>query len=68
MKKILRRQCVSHETAFNKTTDIGQAASREWAGNRIRELEEDKKQQGEHFDNMEVWNEIMERIYMDLNE
>ncbi len=67
MKKILRRQCVSHETVFNKTTEIGEAASWESEGNRIKELEGDKKLQGEHFDHMEVWDEIMERIYTDLD-
>ncbi|MHA2303508.1 MAG: UPF0236 family transposase-like protein [Candidatus Thorarchaeota archaeon] len=67
MKKILRRQCVSHETVFNKATEIGQAASAESEGIRIKALEGDKKQQGEYFDNMEVWDEIMKRIYMDLD-
>jgi len=27
----------------------------------------DKKLQGEHFDHMEVWDEIMERVYMGLD-
>lgn len=67
MKKILRRRCVSHEAVFDKTTEIGKAASAESEGVSIKELESDKKQQGEHFDNMEVWDEIMERIYMDLD-
>jgi len=67
MKKILRRQCVSHETVFSKTTEIGQAASAEFEGNRIKALEGDKKLQGEHFDDMEVWEDIMKRIYMDLD-
>ena len=66
MKKILRRQCVSHETVFNKTTEIGQAAA-DSEGVKIKELDGDKKQQGEHFDNMEVWEDIVERIYMDLD-
>jgi len=47
IKKILRRQCVSHETVFNKATEIGQAASGESEGNRIKALEGDKKQQGD---------------------
>jgi hypothetical protein len=58
---------VSHETVFNKTTQIGEAASKETEGNRIKALECDKKVQGEHFDRMEVWDDIMERIYMDLD-
>ena len=67
MKKVLRRRCVSHETVFDKATQIGQVASAEFEGNRIKELEGDKKQQGEHFDNMETWDDIMKRIYMDLD-
>jgi len=41
MKKVLRRNCVSHETVFNKTTEIGKAASEEFEGVRIKELEEE---------------------------
>ena len=67
MKKILRRRCVSHETVFAKTTEIGKAASDEFEGNRVKELEGDKKLQGEYFDNLEVWKELMRRIYMDLD-
>ena len=43
MKKVLRRRCVSHETVFDKTTEIGKAASDEFEGNRVKELEGDKK-------------------------
>ena len=67
MKKILRRQCVSHETVFDKTSQIGQVAADEFEGNRIKALEGDKKLQGEYFDNMEVWDDIMKRIYADLD-
>lgn len=67
MKKILRRRCVSHETVFNKTTEIGKAASDEFEGNRVKELEGDKRLQGEYFDNLKVWKELMRRIYMDLD-
>jgi hypothetical protein len=67
MKKILRRRCVSHETVLNKTTQIGKAASDEFEGNTVKELEGDKKLQGEYFDDMEVWEKIVEQIYMDLD-
>jgi len=67
MKKVLRRRCVSHETIFNKTNEIGQAASQAVKGSEIKELEGDKKLQGEHFDNMEVWAEPAERIYTDMD-
>ena len=64
MKKILRRYCVSHETVFNKTTQIGKAASMESVGAQIKELEADKKKQGEYFDNMEVCEDPAEIIYV----
>jgi hypothetical protein len=67
MKKVLRRRCVSHETIFNKTNEIGEAASRELEGAKVKELEGDKRSQGEHFDNMEVWAEPAERVYMDMD-
>jgi hypothetical protein len=37
----------------------------EVVGARIKELEDDKKAQGEYFDDMEVEAEPPERIYMD---
>ena len=46
---------------------MGEAASGEHEGVRIKELEDDKRLQGEYFDNMEVWDDIMKRIYMDLD-
>ena len=54
---------MSHETVFTKTTEIGKAASDESEGNRVKELEGDKKLQGKYFDNLEVWKELMRRIY-----
>ena len=59
--------CESHETVFNETTDIGKAASDSFEGNRVKELEDNKKLQGDYFDNLEVWQEVMRRIYMDLD-
>jgi hypothetical protein len=67
MKKVLRRRCVSHETIFNKTNEVGSAASKETEGAIIKDLEDDKKLQGAHFDNMEVWEEPAERVYMDMD-
>ena len=67
VQKILRRRCVCHETVFNKTTQVGESASQESDGARIKELEDDKKLQGEYFDNMEVESEAPERIYMDMD-
>jgi len=66
LEKFLGRR-VSHETVFNKTTQIGKEASRESEGVKIKELEDDKKLQGEYFDNMEVWEDPPERIYMDMD-
>ena len=67
MKKVLRRRCVSHETIFNKTNEVGQVASKSVEGAKIKELEGDKKLQGEYFDNMEVEAEPAERIYTDMD-
>lgn len=67
VKKVLRRRCVSHETIFNKTNEVGESASRELEGAKVKELEGDMKSQGEHFDNMEVWDQPAERVYMDMD-
>jgi hypothetical protein len=67
MQKILRRPCLCHETVFNKTNEVGEAASMETDGIRIKALEDDKRLQGEYFDNMEVCQEPPERIYMDMD-
>jgi hypothetical protein len=66
MEKFLGRR-VSHETIFNKTTEAGKAGARQGEGVQIKELEYDKKLQGEHFDNMEVWEQPAERIYTDMD-
>jgi len=66
MQKVLGRR-VSHETIFNKTTEVGEEASRESEGSKIKELEDDKRLQGEYFDNMEVSEDSPERIYMDMD-
>jgi hypothetical protein len=67
MEKVLRRRCVSHETIFSKTTEVGEAASVESEGAMIKELEGDKLQQGEYFDSMEVWEDPAALIYTDLD-
>jgi len=79
MKKVLRRRCVSHETIFNKTNEVGQVASKWTEGAKIKELEGDKKLQGKYFDNMEVatgevatgevatGEVVAERIYTDMD-
>lgn len=67
MKKILHRPCISHETIFNKTNEVGEAAGKELEGTKIKELEEDKKAQGDYFDNMEVSDQPVVPIYMDMD-
>jgi hypothetical protein len=67
MQKVLRRRCACHETVFNKTNQVGKAASHELEGVRIKELEEDRKLQGEYFDNMEVCKDPPVLIYTDLD-
>ena len=49
MKKVLRRGCVSHETIFNKSNEVGQVASKWVEGAKIKELEGNKKLQGEYL-------------------
>jgi len=67
LQKFLGRS-VSHETVFSKTTEIGKEAGQAVEGSKIKELEEDKKIQGEYFDhNMEVCETPPERIYMDMD-
>jgi hypothetical protein len=67
MKKVLRRRCVSHETIFNKTNQVGEAAAAEIEGAKIKELDGDRQAQGKYFDNMEVWEQPAERVYMDMD-
>lgn len=67
MKKVLRRPCVSHETIFNKTNEVGESASKELEGTKIKELEEDKRAQGDYFDNMEVIDQPVVPVYMDMD-
>ena len=67
MQKVLQGRSVSHETIFNKTNEVGEAASVETDGANIKELDEDRKSQGKYFDNMEVWEEPAERVYTDLD-
>jgi hypothetical protein len=38
MEKVLRRRCVSHETIFSKTNEIGQAASQAIKGSEIKDI------------------------------
>jgi hypothetical protein len=44
MKKILGRPCVSHETIFNKTNEVGEAASIQLEGTKINEALEKLQQ------------------------
>ncbi len=67
MKKVLRRPCVSHETVFNKTNEVGEAAGKELEGSKIKELEADKKAQGDYFEKMEVSDQPVAPIYMDMD-
>jgi hypothetical protein len=54
MKKVLHRFCVSHETIFNKTNEVGESASLELEGFKIKELEDNKRLQGDYFESMKV--------------
>jgi hypothetical protein len=67
MKKVLNRFCVSDETIFNKTNEVGKSASLELEGSKIKELEDNKRSQGDYFDNMEVSDQPVALIYMDMD-
>lgn len=67
MKKVLHRPCVSHETIFNKTNELGKLASFELDGFKIKELEDNKRLQGDYFDNMKVSDQPVALIYMDMD-
>lgn len=67
MKKLLHRPCVSHETIFNKTNEVGEAASKELEGFKIKELEDNKRLQSDYFENMKVSNQPVSLIYMDMD-
>ncbi len=67
MKKVLHRPCVSHETIFNKTNQVGEAVSKELEGTKIKELEDNKILQGDYFDNMKVYDQPTTLIYIDMD-
>jgi len=67
MKKVLHRPCVSHETIFSKTNEVGESASLELEGFKIKELESNKRLQGDYFDNMKVSSQLFALIYMDMD-
>lgn len=53
-----------------KTNEVGEAASKELEGTKIKELEEDKKAQGDYFEKMEVADandQPVVPIYMDMD-
>ena len=67
LKKILHRYCVSHNTIHELTNCIGEEASKETEGNKIKELESDKLSQGDYFENMELVAQPQVRIYADMD-
>jgi len=56
---------VSHEAIQELTNEIGTEIGRELEGSKIKELEGDKKAQGEYFEEIEVNENPPERIYTD---
>ena len=67
MKKVLHRPCVSHETIFNKTNELGEAVSIQLEGAKIKELEDNKKLQEDYFDSMKVNEQPAPLIYIDMD-
>jgi hypothetical protein len=67
MNKVLHRPCISHETIFNKTNEIGESASLELEGYKIKGLEDNKRLQRDYFDNMKVNDQPVALIYIDMD-
>ena len=67
MRKILGRYCVSHEAIQELTNEAGTEIGRELEGSKIKELEGDKKAQGNYFEEMEVSENPPEHIYTDMD-
>ena len=65
--KLLRHNRLSHETIQEKTNEVGNAISEELEGSKIKELESNKRLQGDYFESMELWNPAKQRIYVDMD-
>ena len=67
LHKLLRHNRLSHETIQEKTNEVGNAISKELEGSKIKELESNKRLQGDYFESMGLWNPPKQRIYVDMD-
>jgi len=65
--KLLRHNRLSHETIQEKTNEVGNAISKELEGSKIKELESNKRLQGDYFESMKLWSPPKLRIYVDMD-
>jgi hypothetical protein len=52
--KLLRHDKLSHETIQEKTNETGNVISKELEGSKIKELESNKRLQGDYFESMKL--------------
>jgi predicted nucleic-acid-binding Zn-ribbon protein len=65
--KLLRHDKLSHETIQEKTNAVGSSISKELEGSKIKELESNKRLQGDYFASMKLWSPPKLRIYVDMD-
>jgi len=65
--KLLRHDKLSHETIQEKTNAVGSSIPKELEGSKIKELESNKRLQGDYFESMKLWSPPKLRIYVDMD-
>jgi hypothetical protein len=65
--KLLRHDKLSHETIQEKTNEVGSSIPKELEGSKIKELESNKRLQGDYFESMKLWSPPKLRIYVDMD-
>jgi hypothetical protein len=65
--KLLRHDKLSHETIQEKTNTVGSSIPKELEGSKIKELESNKRLQGDYFESMKLWSPSKLRIYVDMD-
>jgi len=67
LSKLLRHDKLSHETIQEKTNAVGICIPKELEGSKIKELESNKRLQGDYFESMNLWSPPKLRIYVDMD-
>lgn len=65
--KLLRHDKLSHETIQEKTNTVGSSIPKELEGSKIKELESNKRLQGDYFESMKLWSPPKLLIYVDMD-